>query len=108
MRCIATSLGASCVVAEDALPMTDKIAEARARRAAEHTCHARGCDRRVPPRMLMCFSHWRMVPRDLQREVWATYQPGQERLDGTADVTIRYVDAAQAAVAVVAHKEGRR
>jgi hypothetical protein len=71
-------------------------------RESEHTCHAEGCERRVPPKMLMCARHWRMVPRVIQRDVWAQYQPGQERMDGTAGVTHDYLDAARAAVEAVA------
>ncbi len=43
-----------------------------------HTCHAIDCRTPVPPRLLMCLKHWRMVPRDLQRLVWRHYRPGQE------------------------------
>lgn len=43
-----------------------------------HHCHAKGCGTEVPPRMLMCLKHWRLVPKDLQRRVWATYREGQE------------------------------
>jgi hypothetical protein len=35
-----------------------------------HTCHAEGCEVAVPPKLLMCLKHWRMVPKHLQREVW--------------------------------------
>jgi hypothetical protein len=48
-----------------------------------------------------------MVPRDLQRAVWATYQPGQERLDGTAFPTADYLDAVRDARNAVATKEGK-
>jgi hypothetical protein len=27
--------------------------------------------------MLMCKKHWAMVPKDIQRQVWATYRDGQ-------------------------------
>lgn len=43
-----------------------------------HVCHAVGCTTPVPPRLLMCGRHWAMVPKALQREVWATYRHGQE------------------------------
>lgn len=46
--------------------------------------------------MLMCLRHWKMVPKDLQREVWRTYQPGQER--GVAKPTKEWHDAADAAI----------
>lgn len=72
-----------------------------------HSCHADGCTVAVPPRLLMCARHWRMVPSDLKLGVWATYQPGQERLDGTAPVTADYLDAARAAIDAVARIEGR-
>jgi hypothetical protein len=69
----------------------------------KHTCHARGCEVAVSPRMLMCRKHWRMVPRRLQAAVWDTYVPGQER---RKDPTPEYLDAALAAVAAVAEAEG--
>ena len=69
---------------------------------SEHTCHARGCTKPVPPRMLMCYPHWRMVPKALQRAVWATYRPGQER---TKDPSPEYLDAAGAAIDAVARKD---
>lgn len=27
--------------------------------------------------MFMCYKHWRMVPKDLQRMIWKYYRPGQ-------------------------------
>ena len=41
-----------------------------------HCCHAKGCTVAVPPKLLMCLRHWRLVPARLQRDVWATYVPG--------------------------------
>lgn len=38
----------------------------------KHTCHALGCKRACPPRMLMCGPCWALVPRDLQVEVCRT------------------------------------
>lgn len=72
-------------------------------RAANHTCHAAGCETRVPPRLLMCAKHWRKVPLGLQRRVWRTYRPGQEV---TMDPSPAYVEAARAAIAAVAEAEG--
>jgi hypothetical protein len=68
----------------------------------EHTCHARGCNVPVPPRLLMCRVHWRMVPKPLRDEVWMTYRPGQEI---TKEPTPEYLDAMQAAIEAVAQKE---
>lgn len=67
-----------------------------------HLCHARRCTVAVPPRLLMCRRHWRMVPKDLQAAVWATYVDGQER---RKDATPAYVDAALAAINAVAEAE---
>lgn len=43
-----------------------------------HFCHAWKCTKTVPPRMLMCLRHWKMVPKALQLRVWKYYRPGQE------------------------------
>lgn len=72
---------------------------------AEHTCHARGCKAPVPPARLMCLRHWRMVPKNLQRAVWATYELGQEL---TKDPSLEYLEAATAAVNAVAEIEAKQ
>ena len=69
-----------------------------------HECHAIGCKVAVPPKMLMCLRHWRMVPRPLQQRVWETYRPGQE---ATKDPSQEYMTEHLAAVAAVAQAEGR-
>lgn len=69
---------------------------------SKHLCHAEDCDVEVPPRMLMCSLHWRMVPRDLQRRVWATYVKEQET---RKNPTREYMLAARAAIEAVAQKE---
>ncbi len=66
-------------------------------RESEHTCHARGCLAPVPPRMFMCRPHWFALTNPLKAAVLSAYQPGQERLDGTAFPTQRYLDATRAA-----------
>jgi len=68
----------------------------------KHTCHAQGCTTVVPPKLLMCLYHWRMVPRELQRAVWATYRKGQE-IDKRPSAD--YLTAARAAIEAVAAKE---
>lgn len=68
-----------------------------------HACHALGCNAAVPPRMLMCLRHWRMVPKPLQADVWATYRPGQE-IDKRPSQD--YLTAQQAAIVAVAEREG--
>jgi hypothetical protein len=67
-----------------------------------HLCHAENCRTEVPPSMLMCRKHWRMVPYKLQKAVWALYVPGQEiRKDPTGE----YLEVAQEAIDAVAAKE---
>lgn len=68
-----------------------------------HLCHAEGCKEPVPPAMLMCYSHWRMVPVELKHGVWETYREGQE-IDKRPSAA--YLAAARAAIEAVARKEG--
>lgn len=69
---------------------------------SEHLCHALGCKAAVPPKLLMCARHWRMVPRMIQAGVWKHYRPGQER---DKRPTPEYLEAASAAIRAVAHRE---
>lgn len=58
-----------------------------------HTCHWRGCNVPVPPRMWGCKTHWFRLPKFLRDRIWATYVPWQEiRKDPSQD----YLDAADA------------
>lgn len=68
----------------------------------EHQCHAKGCTKFVKPEMLMCFKHWRKVPRKLQLAVWKHYRPGQ---CDDKDVTRAWLNAADAAINYVAKLE---
>lgn len=71
---------------------------------SEHLCHAVGCTTPVPPRLLMCPRHWRMVPQALQVAVWANYSNGQEiRKNPTAE----YIQAANNAIEAVAALESQ-
>ena len=70
-----------------------------------HTCHARGCDVEVPPRLLMCRVHWSRVPAHLKRAVWREYRPGQE-VDKQPNAA--YLEVMAAAIDAVAQKEGTR
>jgi len=69
-----------------------------------HECHAAGCNVPVPPTMLMCAKHWRMVPKAVQTRVWANYRAGQ---CDDWQITHEYAEAARAAVRAVAEKERR-
>ncbi len=72
----------------------------------DHECHARHCNRQVPPAYFMCPSHWRMVPRPLQQKIWELYAPGQEA--GAADIDPEYLKVTDEAIEAVAQKEARR
>ena len=43
-----------------------------------HRCHWPGCDKRVPPAMWGCKTHWFKLPQSLRTKIWLTYRPGQE------------------------------
>lgn len=58
-----------------------------------HTCHAIGCDEAISPALFMCWHHWCLVPRFVQKEVQEHYRPGQE--------------AAERAINAVAALEGK-
>jgi hypothetical protein len=67
-----------------------------------HTCHRRGCDTAVPPRMFMCPPDWSQLPRPLQGAVWAAYRPGQEI---TKDPSPAYLAAAHRAIEYLGEAE---
>lgn len=69
-----------------------------------HYCHAEGCETEVPPKMHMCLTHWRMVPKAVQDLIWQHYRAGQE-IDKRP--TVEYIAIAFASVSCVALKEGR-
>lgn len=69
-----------------------------------HYCHAEGCEIEVPPKMHMCLTHWRMVPKAVQDLIWKHYRVGQE-IDKRP--TIEYIATAFVSVSCVALKEGR-
>lgn len=60
-----------------------------------HTCHARGCDRAVPPKMFMCKGHWLSLPEPMRDAIWAAYRPGQEV---TKTPSREYLTVARAAI----------
>ncbi len=63
--------------------------------AETHTCPATGCRRQLPQHILACPAHWRRVPRDLQRQVYATWARGR------MPDPVAYMAARQAAVFAV-------
>ena len=69
-----------------------------------HHCHAVDCSMSVPPRLVMCLRHWRLVPSDVQRSIWAAYRKGQER---DKQPSQDYLYHQRRAVMHVALQEGR-
>jgi hypothetical protein len=67
-----------------------------------HRCHAKGCTIKVKPEMLMCSKHWKMVPKNIQKEVWNHYRPGQCR---DKNPSKEWMKAADEAINSVATKE---
>lgn len=71
-------------------------------------CPVKGCTAHAKPNQLMCWPHWKRVPKALNRAVFDTFAawrnaPGgsQERQDGHA----AYCQARKAAIAAVEAKE---
>jgi hypothetical protein len=89
--------GEQCALEPGHFPATNH------RLPAAHRCHARGCVTQCKPEMLMCLRHWRMVPRGIQRAVWATYRVGQCDDKSPSE---SWHNAADAAIEAVAQKEG--
>lgn len=74
-------------------------------REYQHRCHAKNCTVAVPPKLLMCLRHWRMVPREIQSRVWKHYRPGQER---DKNPTTEYLQVMNEAIDAVAARESKR
>lgn len=67
-----------------------------------HICHAKKCKSQVAPTLFMCKTHWYMVPKFLQAQIWKYYRPGQE-ID--KQPSGEYINAAMEAVNYVVHLE---
>ncbi len=65
---------------------------------------AKGCNRAIAAKFLMCGRHWVMVPPELQTAVYREYRPGQE-IDKKP--THDYLVAMWRAIFAVAQKEGK-
>jgi len=57
----------------------------------DHHCHWPGCERQVPPARWGCRAHWALIPKELQRRIWQTFRPGQEK---TLTPSRAYLEAA--------------
>ena len=63
-----------------------------------HLCAARPCAARISTKYLMCFTHWRMVPRHQQTEVYAAYHSGTRKNTHPTDQYVAAVAAARESV----------
>ncbi len=73
-----------------------------------HLCHAIGCEKPIPPRLLLCSRHWNALPSSAQRIAEHHYRPGQE---AGKSPSAEYLLAAGCAVALASflcHEIGER
>lgn len=69
------------------------------------TCDAAGCSLKVATGRFMCYQHWRLVPRPLQRTINARYAAHKVARTLLRDAV--YVDACAKAIEAVAAAEGQ-
>lgn len=70
-------------------------------RSSEHSCHLPDCEEVIAPKFLMCAKHWKLVPKELQQEVYRFYRTGQEK---TKNPSKNYLQAARRAILAVEEK----
>jgi hypothetical protein len=64
----------------------------------QQECPVDGCEKSIPLDKLMCPTHWRQVPRDLQGEVYAAWR---RRVRGDDGAMERHQAAKDAAIHAV-------
>lgn len=69
-------------------------------------CPVKGCTAHAKPNQLMCWPHWRRVPKPLNRAVFDTY--AEMRVYASAGALRRYREARDAAIAAVEAKESEK
>jgi len=74
------------------------MTKTRSARETTHACKARGCNRQVPKRYLMCRQHWAMVPEPIRLEVWAAWAEVQS----SGQLTTRYAETVRQAIDSIA------
>jgi hypothetical protein len=72
-----------------------------------HHCHANDCPTPTPQSLLMCAKHWRMVPREMQSRVRATFSVRSSAPGADPASWADYYEAAADAVEHVARLEGK-
>jgi hypothetical protein len=79
--------------------------EAEGSTGMRHACHWPECEKKVPPKLLMCARHWKTLPQSIRSAIWATYRDGQE-ID--KNPSREYVAAARAAQEWARERERER
>lgn len=74
---------------------------------ATRPCPITSCRAQIRANHLMCYPHWKLVPRPLQMRVYATYKRGQEN-QGIGAASPEYVEAMAEAIRLVNEIERER
>lgn len=65
-------------------------------RGAAGQCGAMPCDRWCGANHLMCAHHWAMVPKEIQRRIYAAYRSQEYREGDTTEHSLAVYDAVKA------------
>lgn len=65
------------------------------RRDDKHGCHWPGCEKKVPPAMWGCKTHWFKLPIKLRNKIWLSYMPGQEIRKNPSEEYLEVADEVQ-------------
>jgi hypothetical protein len=71
----------------------------------KRTCDANHCGVTIDPKMGMCPAHWRMVPAEIQRRIYAAVR--KHRTSAQRLSSVEFLEAWADAVEAVATQEGR-
>jgi hypothetical protein len=70
--------------------------------SSHHKCPVAGCEIHVSNRLLMCASHWHLVPKALQGSVYRAWRSGNKRAHAAAcKAAIESVNTARESVNTV-------
>jgi hypothetical protein len=72
-----------------------------------HQCSAIGCQKQIPLNLLMCMTHWKLVPAPVCRDVLATWR-SMNRDRRNLELVLAWRAATAAAVAAVEKKQFRK
>jgi hypothetical protein len=72
----------------------------------EHYCYAEGCERTIRDNTVFCDFHWKMLPPELQMELFNAYVIGQDADENIPTMT--YLDVAMRCITFVAMQERKQ